>query len=1152
MIKKILSIDVGGIVIQKCRDWLINHTFVLYKKEDLHLLFLVGLLAISVALTHFQVAFLALVPTVVLILSGCYGVWLYKRRNDPNLLTYKIKEERKRLCPGYQQNIVPISFRELYFPSPASLLGLFVIGFVINVPAFIPFFNNIISFDQSGVSGVFQNLIAVHAGIGTIIFALLIFVAESLRDDTKERASVLLKESLLFPLAVLEIITFLCLIWFDKQNFLAFISITVVGIFAIYSLYALIKILLSPFELRKKRLELLKDRIKRSINEAINERVGNNYLLKSLEQGDIALNYSYLGRKEEKDYVLFRINDNGIVGDIDLSILRKIGEKLERQSNAKGLSFYENKPKSRKDPTLSSPEDTPSDSGPTKKDDFFVQIKKWDLAVTKQFHQRVDSESNVVLCVRKNLLEDNLGLIDELTGLVQKAFHIEKEDNFSEELRLELDALRDQFIHAITVKKLTDIDDFRKTYIALTESFLELMYQCGGGYDPEQAKKEANAMFGGWTEIQWLDEHIRDAFMAVFATADKELIHKVSYIPISIAILGVKKNDHFIFQKFIKYARAFHYHALEISDPKLQKNTYEDGITWLKELTDFYISPDLELEPKKIEFAFQVLLELQAILKTAYDKNHKESFNQALGVIQVLLKNFKPAEEYPNAEHLQWELQRANSDQKKALEEKLNNQKILEKAEMDFKNKRNQLIFGLAAWIFKRIRIGTDQDKSADYLDGLKVLLPKTIPELTELFVITHDHDIQNWFGWNWWDLIPDGEVHHIDFGSELEWLYLDLVFQTITSVPDADLQVIKLSPSRDLAFLAENNSSLMQKINQIETSAFFRGHLPTGYETKIPILKGLLESAKSDQEKIENDRVRNAVIHPTKLEEFYKLFIREFDENASMRGICKDLGIFLDESKGDDIKAEIDLFGYNQIDLKEGFLEKWHVHYVGWGEQYGEGFGRSEDLHIYERFYEQLTKELKTDAVSLIPDIENLIKEYGFAKPFLFGPFADSFEMQNLRHSEKFIPQWQLGREKKDYEKYPFYLGYLKFDTLEVPVFRIPERGSKKFDKTLCLVDIENIGILKQYPPIKKVEDKSLQRGVFLFNVIDLNVDEERRKKLVEANPDWLKDKTDPENYLRQRVVINIFEKVDFEVKNKDAGIRIVINPQADNTTNV
>ncbi len=136
-----------------------------------------------------------------------------------------------------------------------------------------------------------NNLVAIHAGIGTILFALLILVAESLRDDeTKDRARVLLRESFLFPLTVAEILVFLFFFW-NGANMWSIGLVFCVAIFTIYSLSRLLGILLHPTRFNKQRIKLLTDRMKLSIGEAIKERFGNNLLLQALGENKIELGY---------------------------------------------------------------------------------------------------------------------------------------------------------------------------------------------------------------------------------------------------------------------------------------------------------------------------------------------------------------------------------------------------------------------------------------------------------------------------------------------------------------------------------------------------------------------------------------------------------------------------------------------------------------------------------------------------------------------------------------------------------------------------------------------------------------------------------------------------------------------------------------------
>ncbi len=74
-----------------------------------------------------------------------------------------------------------------------------------------------------------SDLIAIHAGIATIIFALIIFIAESLRDENmRDEARVLLKVSNLYSLVLIEIIVFF---FFFPLNYIAYFAVLFVGFF---------------------------------------------------------------------------------------------------------------------------------------------------------------------------------------------------------------------------------------------------------------------------------------------------------------------------------------------------------------------------------------------------------------------------------------------------------------------------------------------------------------------------------------------------------------------------------------------------------------------------------------------------------------------------------------------------------------------------------------------------------------------------------------------------------------------------------------------------------------------------------------------------------------------------------------------------------
>lgn len=277
---------------------------------------------------------------VLILLLYAYTGAIRFRNNECSLNT-KIDEERARLCKAKDSRSVIEFFKRLYEPSLASFTAIAAVTALLNLPSHVTSANlfgfGALNFD---LSNHFQNLIAVHAGIGTIIFALLIFVAESLRtDENKDEARVLLKESWLYPLAVAEIITFFNFLWWGNLNILSIVPIFLVGLLAIYSLSKLIHVLLNVRVLYEKRLELLGDRVKKSIRLAIDERLGNNYLMSRLGENKTELTYAPLSERDNESYHFFDAPKTGVIADIDLCKLDQIAKLLEREANKNGLVF---------------------------------------------------------------------------------------------------------------------------------------------------------------------------------------------------------------------------------------------------------------------------------------------------------------------------------------------------------------------------------------------------------------------------------------------------------------------------------------------------------------------------------------------------------------------------------------------------------------------------------------------------------------------------------------------------------------------------------------------------------------------------------------------------------------------------------------------
>ena len=94
-------------------------------------------------------------------------------------------------------------------------------------------------------------------------------------------------------------------------------------------------------------------------------------------------------------------------------------------------------------------------------------------------------------------------------------------------------------------------------------------------------------------------------------------------------------------------------------------------------------------------------------------------------------------------------------------------------------------------------------------------------------------------------------------------------------------------------------------------------------------------------------------------------------------------------------------------------------------------------------------------------------------------------------------------------------------------------------------IIDLKEFASWNQYSPIDKVEDSEFKEGIFYIKVIDLNADIIRRQKIMTENPAWLNEHADKEGYLRQHVVINIYEKFKIEIEDSTAGTTFTVGDQ-------
>ncbi|MBK7207263.1 MAG: hypothetical protein IPH91_03135 [Elusimicrobia bacterium] len=1101
--------------------------------------------------------FLWMVLGILLVL---FIIWIIRRKrisSQRDLLSYRLKVEIERILRYRETGKLRAFFENLYFPSWPSFFPILGVVLLFLVLANISCITVKLPFPVD-----YQNLIAAHAGVGTIIFALLIFIAESLRDDeNKDRARVLLRESFLFPITVACILVFFLLVG-RSVNLWNFLPVVMVAIGTISGLWRILAILLNKTKFNQKRARFFKDRIQQSIDLAFQERIGNNLLAKELGEGKIQLRLNFFSLDEIEEYHCFWLQGPGAIADIDLGKLRHFADEVEREANKKGFSFIKDKVQ----PAGVSRDDSVSQPTKTKTyqqcDRRFLLVKyREELSLTSRprfEYEQGDSKTAQVeaLAIDKKLLSDNPEVIDWLNALTREIFIIKREGNFSEELKLELSNLKDQFMVAIEEKRIGKIgDELFKMYVSFAEAFLERLNAYGGGYSHKQAREERTAIMGGWTEVRWLYDGVREIYLKAVDTQNQQIISEVIYLPIAIAARAIDWGDQYVYQEFIKFPSFLYWLGLKQEKPDVREFMVHRSWTYLREMADFYIESRLrrkERSPQFIpvfkDFAIPVLAVFQELLKTAFDKNQTGHFREMLKELNGLFRHFNPEHDHPDASEIRRSLDFIRDEnEKEKAKGRLALQEEREKASAEIRSKRQEVIFGLSAWILEQCHQRRGEAPK-EFFDLIAPHLPTDLVKLTDLFMTIRDFEVEDFWGWDNWEMPEAGEVYHVDFHSKLDRLYCVKALQILSNMPDDKIKKTVLSPSRGIAFLAEDRErTLLSALDAISKDlGSWSFVLSSSAGERIDALKALLVAAKQSQEDKEREFIRAAEIDPGKRDEFKNDFLSELNKTGKLRKLVKISGAFEDHTQTLDEKAF--RLGFKQISQKEAFIKEWHVHFSNWGEQFGSGMSRGEDLLVFESLLEKMNDKRSISISALISEIEVVIRDKKLLNPIILQTLEFRLMCDHIDRSDLYVPRYRAEADKHQYAQVPGFVGFFKILGFEVPVIDLQATEERLANKVI-VTDLKMVGIWKQYCPLDPSESPELKEGMFVMQVADLNSNNLQRAQLLKENPSWLQEHfDDKEGFLRQNVLINIRQKIAFEITDPSAGTSISVSDNAPN----
>jgi len=1025
-----------------------------------------------------------------------------RRGNDIYTLVREVK--RKHGIPRKSPREI---IEDLYIPSIQSFFFIAAIVLLFLLLSLWP------STKIPSESNSYQNLITVLVGISTMIFALAIFIAGSSHEAKDvDKMRVLLKQSYLFPLVVATILTFIILM-FGCANLFTEILIALIGIGTICSVFNVIRTLLSRSLFLQKTAEVLSDRLKLMIDKEIDERLGNNILLSNLKS-KVKLVFNPFIEKDNSKYYILTSEKSGLITNIRLDKLKEIGERVEEEANKNNYAFEKNAIKKVNKNNYASEENV------IKKENRNIMNKIKEPANKRKLNPNKSrylltgfmwsiEKGDALILIDKSLIGDKK-VMNKLKELVRESFVIKNNaKDPSEEIEKEVKGLGREFVKAIREKELSTLKDLEKIYITLVETFWEYVLKFGA-YSYEEAHKERYSLLGKWKVLEWISNDYGRFLEETIDTGDKSIINNVYYLSIDIICRAVDHKDQLVFQEFLEFNELLYIYVLNTWDEKLKQFMIDHSRWYLKKLlADSLLAPKLEnsssnkqdLETYK-DFAIYLFYLFQKLLKRSFDEEDFKSFKQFYDTTLNLF----------------------------SLTEGL----IPEDISNEISAKKKQMLFGVASWIFDKFSQNKDSLLFKKFYDTIRDAFSEDIEEFTETFIKCSTSSIDYW-GWDLWEMeeSKEGEVHSIQFPAKLSKFFVVNSLSILSTKTDEEIIRIELPYNREFTTLIDDkNSDLNRFLADISSNPHkWKFILSDDAISKIPLFRKLLEKAKETQKERDSEEKRQKQISEKKVEEFKKEVVEAFYEQATLRKIFKYYNLYQDKTN-EIIEGERDKFGFfNLIDDKAAFFDKWYVHYLHWGKNYGCDLASIETSFLVDKIIENCTEIKNTEFDEILKKFTNpddiIILAVNMAEAWEFLNGNKNFVSKRHRNRKEYkgiLPKTDMKEES----------GWYKFQGKFIPIFEVfhnKGRGS------IIILDKSKLGWLVQYSPIDKENNKKLIKDIFYMDVQDLSSNEKKMEEIIEKKPKWLIKKGDEEEqkkYLQECVIVNIYESFEYQ-KSKD-----------------
>lgn len=385
-------------------------------------------------------------------------------------------------------------------------------------------------------------------------------------------------------------------------------------------------------------------------------------------------------------------------------------------------------------------------------------------------------------------------------------------------------------------------------------------------------------------------------------------------------------------------------------------------------------------------------------------------------------------------------------------------------------------------------------------------------------------------------------EGHH---GSEKYYkqYFLLLLIRVLQSVPAdtegkysqienyqlPDLHVYRLSDlEHSVDGFIELATNLKGAGNLLAEIGFDTNKLDELFDAKLaPFLKRLKEEAGKQI----SAKHKAGNISQKRIEEFKKEVLKSFYEGAALRDVFVNyLKVYEDKTK-EKITGKKERFGINIVDDKVSFFDEWHVHYVGWGENYGRDLSSGENSYLLDDVAKDCKVISKKEFDTTLSKFKNPDDIIIFATNVAFWRFFED--------SKNFKPKWHRDIKQLDVKNFG---SWYDFNGKSIPVF---ETYHRKIDKQVLVLNKTKLGQLIQLSSLNDGEDEKSIEDIFYMDIQAFSENQELMEEFIKKPPEWLQaigDKQKQREHLRERVRIQIFERFEYNKPADFEGYKLTL----------